>query len=162
MRAAILSGKTCVTIVEAREGYTPPAGQTIVWDPPEYVQAGWTYAAGEWSAPPDLRSLDDVRAEALSALAAERNARVDLYTGADARARDNRLMVSVAIIDRVQSATATPEDLELMEALRQVEPLVRAHDAAAAAIRAEILAAESPADLDAIMAGLATDPRWPT
>jgi hypothetical protein len=109
--------------------------------------------------PPTIEAL---REAALADLLEERHRRVDLYTGADARARDNRLMAAIGIVDRVQSGTATPEDLELMEALRQVEPLVRAHDAAAAAIRAEILAAESPEAMDAIMAGLATDPRWPT
>ena len=161
MRAAILASGCVKTIVDAPGGYVPPGGQAIVWDPPEYVQAGWTCAAGEWSAPPDLRSLDDVRAEALAALAAERNARIDLYTGADPRARDARLMLSVAILDRVQSGTDSAADRDLMEALRQVEPLVRAHDAAASAIRAQILAAESLEALDLIQAALATDARWP-
>jgi hypothetical protein len=169
---------------EVGPDWQPPPGYAdppvvAVHGAPEHITEGWGWLSGWgwelWDAtetpgiyrPPTdavrlARVKDALRESALADLLEERHRRVDLYTGADARARDNRLMAAVGIIDRVQSGTATPEDRELMEALRQVEPLVRGHDAAAAAIRAEILAAESPAALDAIMAALATDARWPT
>jgi hypothetical protein len=110
---------------------------------------------------PPPPSLEAVVAAGYARLIEERDSRVDLYAGRDARARDARLMVSVEILDRVQTGTDTAADRDLMGALRQVGPLVRAHDAAAALIRQDIAAAPSAEAAQALVDGIATDPRWP-
>jgi len=63
MRAAIVSGSTVQTIVDAPAGYVPPGDLTLVWGPPAGVQAGWTYDGETWAAPVDPRTPKEIWAD---------------------------------------------------------------------------------------------------
>lgn len=153
----------------AAQGWLPliqdPEGAFLGYaDPVQETRDGQQVAVAYALATPEQETahrLAAAQTDAYADLAAERNRRVDLYTGANPRARDNRLMASIAILDRVQDGTATATDMDLMDALRQVVPLVQAHDAAAVLIRAEIAAAQDTGAVEAIVSALPTDPRWP-
>jgi hypothetical protein len=110
------------------------------------------------------KTPEELAADAASlkkqAALAERHRRVDLYAGADLRDKDSRLMLATDILDKqLRGETLSADDEANMAALRQVRPLIEAHNLALSAMYAEIDTLASEAEIEAYDV---TDPaKWP-
>lgn len=184
MTAALIDEKTgiCENLIIADETFDPGPGYFIVTGPPASVQPGMLYDHGDWSpAPREPIAIEDLRTQAHT-LRRERRTQAELagFTHAGHPLdsdRDSILRIANAAASALSSIIGQqpwatvwrcadeynlPLDALGMLAMQGALALHgQACHTASQAIGAEIEAAPDIATLDAIIAAIPSDPRWP-
>jgi hypothetical protein len=184
MRAALIDSATDSVdgIIVVGDGYVPPDGYAVILDPPASVHPGMLYNQGDWSPASRAPIAIEVLREQAHALRRERRTQAELAGFSHAghpldSDRDSILRIANAAASAISSIIGQqpwatvwrcadeynlPLDAPGMLAMQGALALHgQACHTVSQAIGAEVDAAASIAALDALIAILPSDPRWP-